>query len=120
MVNRNGIVSADALEEGTLLPSIPAEGAKITGQKNAKRRNNRRPARRQPAIRYFVGKANGSEPVLEQEVASEPEGLVIAFKTDRRLFLVEEFTVTQKIEGGRVTLEKQPLPRERVSTANES
>ena len=32
---------------------------------------------------------------------------MIAFKTDRRLFLVQEFTVAQKIERGRVSLEKQ-------------
>lgn len=119
-MNRNGIVSTDVLEEGKLLPRIPAEGAKVTGRKNAKRQSNRRPARRQPPVRYFVGKTNGSGPILEQEVASEPEGLVIAFKTDLRLFLVEEFTVVQRIEGGRVSLEKRPLSRERVSTANES
>ena len=77
-MNRNGIVSADAPEEGGLLPSIPAEDAKITGQKNAKRRNTgvqRGASRRR--IRYFVGKTNAqSEAHLEREVASEAEGLV--------------------------------------------
>ena len=49
--------------------------------------------------------------MLEQEVASEPEALVIAFKTDGRVFLVQEFTVAQKIERGRVSLEKQAVSR---------
>jgi hypothetical protein len=117
-LSRNGSASADAREEEQIVPSVTAEAP--VRQRSGKRRGNSRAVRRQSAIRYFVGKANGSDPVLEQEVASEPEGLVIAFKTDRRLFLIEEFTVAQKIEARRVSLEKQPLPRERVSTANES
>ena len=100
-MNRNGIVSADALEEGTLLPGIPARARNPAGQKNAKRRNDQASsaARRPSVIRYFVGKGMTRSRCLEQEVASEPEGLVVAFKTDGRVFLVEEFTVTQKIEG---------------------
>ena len=32
----------------------------------------------------------------------------MAFKTDGSLFLLSEFTVMQRIEGGRVTLGKEP------------
>ena len=71
--------------------------------------------------RYFIGKSGDPKPLLEQEVASEPEGLVIAFKTDARLFVVHEFTVEQKIERGRVSLEKAPAATsQRVSTTNAS
>lgn len=72
-------------------------------------------------VRYFIGKSGDPKPLLDQEVASEPEGLVIAFKTDARLFVVHEFTVEQKIERGRVSLEKAPAASsQRVSTTNAS
>lgn len=70
-------------------------------------------------IRYFVGKGSTPAPQLDQEVASEAEGLVAAFKADARLFLIQEFTVAQKIERGRVSLEKKAAavpPNARVST----
>jgi hypothetical protein len=73
------------------------------------------------SARYFIGKSSDPKPVLDQEVMSEPEGLVIAFKTDARLFVVHEFTVEQKIERGRVSLEKAPAATsQRVSTTNAS
>jgi hypothetical protein len=54
-------------------------------------------------------------------VASEPEALVIAFKKDSRVYLVNEFRVTQRIEGGQVRLEKeQATAAQRVSTTNAS
>ncbi len=61
------------------------------------------------------------KPTLEQEVASEPEGLVIAFKNDSRVYFVHEYRVTQRIEGNEVRLEKEPVSSaKRVSTANAS
>ena len=73
------------------------------------------------SIRYFVGKPGGAKPSLDQEVSGEAEGLVIGFKTDARLFVVHEYEVGQKIERGRVCLEKTPAAgRQRVSTTNES
>ena len=91
---------------------------------NGKRRNQSSRPRGGPAkdgVRYFIGKSGDPKPLLEQEVASEPEGLVIAFKTDARLFVVHEFTVEQKIERGRVSLEKAPAASsQRVSTTNAS
>ena len=75
-------------------------------------------------IRFFVGNPcrNHEAPQLEREVASEAEGLVAAFKTDRSLFLLSEYTVMQRIEGGRVTLGKEPAAAasQRVSTVNAS
>jgi hypothetical protein len=74
-------------------------------------------------VRYFVGRpASGdAKPTLEQEVASEPEALVIAFKNDSRVYFVSEYRVTQRIEGGQVRLEKEPAAAEqRVSTTNAS
>jgi hypothetical protein len=54
-------------------------------------------------------------------VASEPEALVIAFKNDSRVYLVNEFRVTQRIEGGQVRLEKeQAAPTQTISTTNAS
>ena len=48
-------------------------------------------------------------------------GLVIAFKNDSRVYLVNEFRVTQRIEGGQVRLEKEPATAaQRVSTTNAS
>jgi hypothetical protein len=91
---------------------------------SGKRRNQSSRPRGGPAkdgVRYFIGKSGDPKPLLEQEVASEPEGLVIAFKTDARLFVVHEFTVEQKIERGRVSLEKAPAASsQRVSTTNAS
>lgn len=90
---------------------------------------SRRPDRRRRAeapdqiVRYFVGRpaADDGKPTLEQEVASEPEGLVIAFKNDSRVYFVHEYRVTQRIEGNEVRLEKQPVnSAKRVSTANAS
>lgn len=74
-------------------------------------------------IRYFVGRPAepDGKPTLEQEVASEPEALVIAFKGDKRVYFISEYRVTQKIEGGLVRLEKESAPAsQRVSTTNES
>ena len=85
----------------------------VTGsvKSNGKRRSQSPRSRGGPAkeaVRYFIGSSGDPKPVLGQEVASEAEGLVIAFKTDARLFVVHEFTVEQKIERGRVSLEKAP------------
>ena len=74
------------------------------------RRAARRAGSSANGVRYFVGRpASGDgKPTLEQEVASEPEALVIAFKNDSRVYFVNEFRVTQRIEGGQVRLEKEP------------
>lgn len=90
--------------------------------------NSRRAPRgsREQAVegtRYFVAKpAHGSEPPkLDKEVASEGEALVLAFKSDSRIFMVTEYMVTQHIDGDCVVLVKQPAAsRERVSTINAS
>ena len=86
-------------------------------------RGGRRPRAAATAVRYFVGRPAGDEskPSLEQEVASEPEALVIAFKNDSRVYFVNEYRVTQRIEGGQVRLEKEPASSaQRVSTTNAS
>jgi len=93
-------------------------------EKAPKRRGRRSRQTAPENVRFFVGKPcrNHEAPQLEREVASEAEGLVAAFKTDGSLFLLREYTVTQKIEGGRVTLEKEPATAasHRVSTVNAS
>ena len=93
-------------------------------EKEAKRRGRRSRQTAPENVRFFVGKPgrNNEAPQLEQEVASEAEGLVAGFKTDRRLFLLSEYAVTQRIEGGRVTLGKEPAAAasQRVSTVNAS
>ena len=74
-------------------------------------------------MRFFVGRpASGdAKPTLEQEVPSEPEALVIAFKNDSRVYFVSEYRVTQRIDGGEVRLEKEPAAApQRVSTINAS
>src|SRR5687768_12542914 len=88
--------------------------------------NTRRAGRgtREQAVegaRYFVAKpAHSNEPPkLDKEVATEGEALVLAFKSDSRIFVVTEYAVTQQIDGDRVMLAKQPaVSRERVSTIN--
>ena len=93
-------------------------------KEKATKRQGRRSRSAPENVRYFVGKPcrNKEAPQLEREVASEAEGLVAAFKTDGSLFLLREYSVTQKIEGGRVTLEKEPATAasQRVSTVNAS
>lgn len=82
------------------------------GKGSGRRRGGRRP-RNQSAesVRYFVGHPADpeSKPTLEQEVASEPEALVIAFKGDSRVYLVLEYRVTERIEDGQVWLEKEQV-----------
>jgi hypothetical protein len=95
------------------------------GAVKASRRRGGRRARGQPAdgVRYFVGRPADADgkPTLDQELASEPEALVIAFKNDSRVYFVSEYRVTQKIEGGQVRLEKEPAAAsQRVSTTNAS
>src|SRR5712692_10310703 len=97
------------------------------GAKNEKapKRRGRRSRQTPPEnIRFFVGKPcrNHEAPKLDQEVASEADGLVAAFKTDGSLFLLSEYTVMQRIESGRVTLGKEPTTAasQRVSTVNAS
>lgn len=97
----------------------------VTKKERAPKRTGRKS--RQSAlenVRFFVGKPcrNQEAPQLEREVASEAEGLVAAFKADGSLFLLREYTATQRIEGGRVTLEKEPATAasQRVSTVNAS
>lgn len=104
------------------------------GLASASRSRGRRRTRGQTPsdTRYFVGRPGepDAKPTLEQEVASEPEALVIAFKSDKRVYFITEYRVTQKIEGGQVRLEKEPaasaatghaatVPKG-VSTTNES
>lgn len=122
----NGNASPDACDEMEAMYQPPkAASAKSPGSKASVRRGNRR-RRAEPGdqlVRYFVGRPAGDDgkPTLEQEVPSEPEGLVIAFKNDSRVYFVHEYRVTQRIEGNEVRLEKEPVSSaKRVSTANAS
>lgn len=99
---------------------LPATGSVKSSGKRRSQSPRSRGGQSKEAVRYFIGKSGDRTPVLDQEVASEAEGLVIAFKTDTRLFVVHEFTVVQKIERGRVSLEKAPASSQRVSTTNAS
>jgi hypothetical protein len=130
-LNRNGGASAGAAEEEKTMAANNSESAAGAVKSSGKRRaQSPRLLGGGPkdGARYFIGKSGDPKPLLELEVASEPEGLVIAFKTDARLFVVHEFTVEQKIERGRVSLEKAPAPGhsraspigQRVSTTNAS
>jgi len=93
-------------------------------KEKAKRKGRRSRQAAPEKVRYFVGKPcrSNEAPQLEREVASEAEGLVAAFKADSSLFLLSEYTVMQRIEGGRVTLGKEPaaVASQRVSTVNAS
>ncbi len=118
----NGSVSVDVPEDR---PQPNAAAVKKQLVKGSSRRPDRRRRAEAPdqIVRYFVGRpaADDGKPTLEQEVASEPEGLVIAFKNDSRVYFVHEYRVTQRIEGNEVRLEKQPVnSAKRVSTANAS
>ncbi len=96
----------------------------VKKEKSPKRSGRRSRQNAQENVRFFVGKPcrNQEAPQLEREVANEAEALVAAFKTDGSLFLLREYKATQKIEGGRVTLEKEPaaVASQRVSTVNAS
>ena len=129
-MNRNGNTSPDAREELTSIAASEAP-AHVKAIARRPRRDRKRSTERgswrsrsQPtAVRYFVGRpaADDNKPTLEQEVASEPEALVIAFKNDSRVYFVNEYRVTQRIEGGQVRLEKEPASSaQRVSTPNAS
>ena len=87
------------------------------------RRGGRRSRSQADNVRYFVGRpGNGDDkPMLEQEVATEPEALVIAFKSDSRVYFISEYRVTQRIEGSQVRIEKEaPEAVQRVSNLNAS
>lgn len=94
------------IAEAPIAPK-PIEQKKEKTSKRASGRRSRQASTEQP--RYFVGKPchNKEQPKLEREVPSEAEGLVAAFKSDGSLFVLSEYSVTQKIDGGRVTLEKE-------------
>lgn len=114
------------MTNGTDAMVQPAPTPLKTGvSKSASRRRGgrRRRTEAHETVRYFVGRPADADgkPTLEQEVASEPEGLVIAFKNDSRVYLVSEYRVTQRIEGNEVRLEKEPTTSaKRVSTTNAS
>lgn len=90
----------------------------------------RKPSRRAPArkpatpqssnTRFFVGKSPGSAemPKFDRELPSEAEAVVAAFKSDCRLFLVTEYTVTEKNSGAKVWLQKEAA-NETVSNVNQ-
>lgn len=122
ILNKNGSASPDGREETLSAAEARQESVGVPARSSGKRHPSNRRSRRQTAeaFRYFVGKGSDPKPMLEQEVASEAEGLVVAFKTDGRLFRVQEFTVAQKIERERVSLKKQAAPVQRVSTTNAS
>jgi hypothetical protein len=118
-------VFQDAREEGqTMLSPIEklvGEKQKATGKKG--RRSGRRARNQVENVRYFVGRPGegDNKPMLEQEVATEPEALVIAFKSDCRVYFISEYRVTQRIEGSQVRLEKEaPEAVQRVSNLNAS
>ena len=105
--------------------ATPLEAPIGTKKEKAPKGRGRRSRQAAPEkVRFFVGKPcrNQEAPQLDREVASEAEGLVAAFKTDGSLFLLSEYTVMQRIERGRVTLEKEPAAAasQRVSTVNAS
>ena len=122
----NGSALPDAPEDRPqAVEPLKAAAVKKAPAKGSSRRpdRRRRPEAPDQTVRYFVGRpaADDGKPTLEQEVASEPEGLVIAFKNDSRVYFVHEYRVTQRIEGNEVRLEKQPVnSAKRVSTANAS
>ena len=96
-------------------------------KRESRRRGNGRRSRSQSndGQRYFVAKASnrGGALTLDQEVASEAEALIAAFKGDSRVFVLTEYTVAQKLQGTSVTLVKELAPPDsvsRVSTTNES
>lgn len=129
-MNKNGGALADARDETrpvlapTEAPGLGRAACAKAGSNKRTRRRNGRGARGQEThgVRYFIGQPGDGDgkPTLEQEVASEPEGLVIAFKNDSRVYFVSEYRVTQRIERGRVRLEKEPVVTQRVSTTNAS
>ena len=131
-MDRNGGMSVDAREETRLVAvatdapvGANRKAVRAVGPGKASRRRRGRRARSESAngVRYFVGRpASGdAKPTLEQEVASEPEALVIAFKNDSRVYFVSEYRVTERIDGGQVRLEKERVATpERVSIINES
>ena len=130
-MNRSGVASADAREDAGIRPIAEPQPSgtrarTVSSPRTAQsKRRGRRRSRSDEAnrVRYFVGRPSepDGKPTLEQEVASEPEGLVIAFKNDSRVYFVSEYRVTQRIEGGEVRLEKEPAATtQRVSTTNAS
>ena len=122
-------VRPDAKEEAPQTGSVFSPSLPKSIGRGARSRGRRRlRATLYAGVRYFVGRPAepDSKPTLEQEVASEPEALVIAFKSDKRVYFLTEYRVTQKIEDGQVRLEKEPasvaghaVPKG-VSTTNES
>ena len=109
----------------TEVPATVKTSARKSGnaRKRSRNRGGRRPRGQGADVRYFVGRPAGDDnkPTLEQEVASEPEALVIAFKNDSRVYLVNEYRVMQRIQGGQVRLEKESASSaQRVSTPNAS
>ena len=131
-MNRSGSASVDALEEPKTMPSTtdapagakpPTERSGRHGKASKGRGGRRASGASTNGVRYFVGRAasGDAKPTLEQEVASEPEALVIAFKNDSRVYFVSEYRVTERIAGGEVRLEKEPAAvAQRVSTTNAS
>ena len=124
-MSRNGSASQDAPEEG---PRMLSQIEKLVGEKqkaagNRGRRGRRRPRNPVENVRYFVGRPGDGDdkPMLEQEVATEPEAVIIAFKSDCRVYFISEYRVTQRIEGSQVRLEKEaPEAVQRVSNLNAS
>jgi hypothetical protein len=125
-LSRDGSASPDTRAQGQpLLSTTEAPGKdKHSGTPVERARRGGRRARGQgDNVRYFVGRLGDGDnkPMLEQEVASEPEALVIAFKNDSRVYFISEYRVTQRIEGSQVRLEKEQVaPVQRVSNLNGS
>ncbi|HEY6342153.1 MAG TPA: hypothetical protein VIY49_11725 [Bryobacteraceae bacterium] len=106
-----------------LSPIEKPAGEKQKADGNKGLRGGRRARNPVENVRYFVGRPGDgdSKPMLEQEVATEPEALVIGFKSDCRIYFISEYRVTQRIEGSQVRLEKEPAAVvQRVSNLNES
>jgi hypothetical protein len=112
-------------QKGVNMATTPEMPAAKPDRTNETTRRGGRGAREHvvEGTRYFVAKSpHGSEPPkLDKEVSTEGEALVLAFKSDNRIFVVTEYVVTQQVDGDRVLLVKQPaVSRERVSTINAS
>jgi hypothetical protein len=98
--------------KGTTEPTERLAGAKSNGTNTPRRRRNGNDAN----LRYFLVEPGSSpaKPELGQEIASEGEALIEAFKSGQLFYTVTAWKAVPEVNGGNPVIVKQAVTQKTI------